>query len=80
MKKPQNTGRPKNTDPEAIVKALQEKYPNGSPFKSADDLFEANPEYLPKWVCQVKLTHFILHSRYYLIISDFFEVSVYSRL
>lgn len=47
-RKPAAGGRPKSTDPKAIIEALQKKYPNGSPFKSADALFEANPEYLPK--------------------------------
>lgn len=38
-------GRKKSVDPQEIIKALQKKYPNGSEFTSADDLFEANPEY-----------------------------------
>lgn len=38
-------GRPKSVDPQEIIKALHKKYPNGSDFTSADDLFEANPEY-----------------------------------
>lgn len=42
------SGRPKSVDPNAIIKALQEKYPNGSTFDSIDDLFLDNPEYLPK--------------------------------
>lgn len=41
------SGRPKN-DSTRIIEALQNKYPTGSPFKSADELFEANPEYLSK--------------------------------
>ena len=41
------SGRPRGTDSEAIIKALQEKYPNGSPFNTVDKLFAANPEYLP---------------------------------
>ena len=40
-------GRLKTIDPEAVIKVLQERYPNGSPFKSAVELFEANPDYLP---------------------------------
>lgn len=42
------SGRPKSVDPHAIIKALQGKYPNGSPFDTVDDLFLDNPEYLPK--------------------------------
>lgn len=42
------SGRPKSVDPNAIIKALQEKYPNGSTFDGIDDLFLDNPEYLPK--------------------------------
>lgn len=42
------SGRPKSVDPHAIIKALQGKYPNGSPFDTVDDLFSDNPEYLPK--------------------------------
>lgn len=41
------SGRTKNNSNE-IIEALRKKYPNGSTFKSADELFEANPEYLPK--------------------------------
>lgn len=40
-------GRPKSVDPEAIIKEFQKKYPNGSPFKSADELF-AGTEYEAK--------------------------------
>ena len=40
-------GRPRSVDPEAIVKELQKKYPNGSPFKTADELF-AGTEYESK--------------------------------
>ncbi len=40
-------GRPKSVDPEAIIKELQKKYPNGSPFKTADELF-AGTEYESK--------------------------------
>lgn len=31
------SGRPKSVDPHAIIKALQGKYPNGSPFDTVDD-------------------------------------------
>lgn len=41
-------GRPKATDPMTIIKAMQKKYSSGSPFKTADELFADNPEYLPK--------------------------------
>ena len=40
-------GRPKSVDPEAIIKEFQEKYPNGSPFKTAEELF-AGTEYESK--------------------------------
>ena len=40
-------GRPKSVDPEAIIKEFQEKYPNGSPFKKAEELF-AGTEYESK--------------------------------
>lgn len=43
-----DSGRPRTTDPNDIIRALQAKYPSGSPFSSADELFEANPDYLPK--------------------------------
>lgn len=43
-----NGGRPKTTDPEAIIKELQKRYPNGSPYETAEKLFEANPDYFPK--------------------------------
>lgn len=32
-------GRPQSVDPAAIIEELQKKYPNGSPFKSANELF-----------------------------------------
>lgn len=44
----ENTGRPKTVDPEAIIREIQKKYPNGSPFKTTDELFADFPEYLPK--------------------------------
>ena len=37
-------GRPKSVDPEAIIEELQKKYPNGTPFKTANELF-AGTEY-----------------------------------
>ena len=40
-------GHPKSVDPEAIIKEFQKKYPNGSQFKSADELF-AGTEYEAK--------------------------------
>lgn len=47
-KKETSGGRPKSVDPKAVIKALQDKYPDGSPFDTSDELFEANPEYLPQ--------------------------------
>ena len=41
-------GRPKTTDPKAVIQELQNRYPNGSQFKTADDLFAANPDFMPK--------------------------------
>ncbi len=41
-------GRPKTTDPKAIIQELQNRYPNGSQFETADDLFAANPDFMPK--------------------------------
>lgn len=41
-------GRPKSTNIEEIILQLQNKYPNGSPFQTADELFADTPEYLPK--------------------------------
>lgn len=41
-------GRPKTTDPKAIIQELKNRYPNGSQFKTADDLFAANPDFMPK--------------------------------
>lgn len=32
-------GRPQSVDPAAIIEELRKKYPNGSPFKSANELF-----------------------------------------
>ena len=40
-------GRPKSVDPDAVIKEFQKKYPNGSPFKSVDELF-AGTEYAAK--------------------------------
>lgn len=37
------TGRPRTVDPNEIIRALQAKYPDGSPFTSLDKLFAANP-------------------------------------
>ena len=42
------SGRPSTVDSAAIIKTLQERYPNGSGFTKVDDLFAANPEFMPK--------------------------------
>ena len=42
------SGRRSTVDPAAIIKTLQERYPNGSGFTKVDDLFAANPEFMPK--------------------------------
>ena len=47
-RKETTVGRPREIDPEAIIDALKKRYPNGSPYKKIDELFEENPEYLPK--------------------------------
>ena len=41
-------GRPKSTNAEEIIKALQKKYPDGSPFTNLDELFMDNPEFAGK--------------------------------
>ncbi len=41
-------GRPQSVDAEAVIRDLQRKYPNGSPYTQITELFAANPEYLPK--------------------------------
>ena len=43
-RKDNSGGRPKSVDPEAIIKEFQEKYPNGSPFKTTEELL-AGTEY-----------------------------------
>ena len=40
-------GRPATVDPKAVIRALQEKYPDGSPYTNAEELFSENPEYRP---------------------------------
>ena len=42
-----NKGRPAH-DRTAIIEELKHRYPNGSEFTSADELFAANPDLLPK--------------------------------
>lgn len=43
-----SAGRTKAVFSEDIIAELQRRYPNGSEFSSIDDLFAANPEFLPK--------------------------------
>ncbi len=43
----EKTGRPQTVDPKAIIEELQKRYPEGSPFKKAEDLFAANPDLEP---------------------------------
>lgn len=40
-------GRPATVDPKAVIRALQEKYPDGSPYTKVEELFSENPEYQP---------------------------------
>ena len=47
FKKANSEGRPRTVDPEVIINELREKYPNGSPFKKAEELF-AGTEYESK--------------------------------
>ncbi len=41
-------GRQKTTDEKAIIKTLQDRYPNGASFKNLDELCEANPDFAVK--------------------------------
>ena len=40
-------GHPTTVDPKAIIRALQEKYPDGSPYTKVEELFSENSEYQP---------------------------------
>lgn len=41
-------GRPATIDPKAIIRALQEKYPEGTSYTKIEDLFADTPEYSSK--------------------------------
>ncbi len=45
----QNGGRPNSTHVEEIISFFKEKYPNGSPFNKAEELFNDCPEYASKY-------------------------------
>ena len=45
----QNGGRPNSTNVEEIISFFKEKYPNGSPFNKAEELFNDCPEYASKY-------------------------------
>lgn len=47
--KVQSGGRPSSTDADEIISFFKEKYPNGSPFNKAEELFNDCPEYASKY-------------------------------